>query len=261
MDHFFDQLFETAGIQRGDIIDVASDLLSVMLRFRERHETFEANDLLDALQRAVGKEGTVLIRTFNWDFCHGVPFHYKTTPSRVGSLGNIALKRDDFKRTKHALYSWCVWGREQEYLTEIDPVDAFGDDSIFAFLEERHAGLLRIGDVKVSGLTSMHRSEQRASIPERFIKRFTGLYTGSDNICLEKTYSMFVRNLDYNIRVREEIMSANLRKKGVISQHQYEGIHIDMVDLKAAGEAVYQDILAGKWADWVECSKKPGLKK
>ena len=256
MNPFYSELIKAADIRRGDILDVASDLLSVMLRFRERHERFDANHLLDALKDAVGEDGTVLIRAFNWDFCRGVPFHYKTTPSQVGSLGNAALKRPDFKRTKHALYSWCVWGKEQEALTEMDPPDSFGDGSVFAFLEDHNATLLRIGSTQVSCLTSLHRSEQRARIPERYIKCFTGQYTGSDGSCREKTYSMFVRNLDYNIRTREEIMTINFKRKGVISQYQYQGVNIDRIGLKAAGDAVYQDILAGKWGDWVECSRK-----
>lgn len=257
MENFYEKLLETAQIKRGDIIDVASDLLSVMLRFRERRERFDADQLLDALKEAVGEEGTVLIRTFNWDFCHGVPFHYKTTPSRVGSLGNAALRREDFKRTKHALYSWCVWGKEQEYLTEIDPVDAFGDDSIFAFLEEHNANLIRIGQMKTSALTNFHRAEQRAGLPVRFIKQFTGMYTGCDEICREKTYSMFVRKLEYTIRDRGDAVNEVMLKKGVIAQYCHEGVLIDRIDLKAGGEALYQDILAGKWSDWVDCFRNP----
>lgn len=261
MEDFYAKLLETAQVKRGDIIDVASDLLGMMLLFRERHETFDPDLLLDALKKAVGEEGTVLIRTFNWSFCQGVPFHYKTTPSQVGLLGNIALKRPDFKRTKHALYSWCVWGKEQETLAEMDPPDSFGDDSIFAFLEDHNADLLRIGDIETSALTSVHRSEQRANIPERFIKHFTGLYTGSDGICREKTYSMFVRDLNYDIRPRNDgrndIGNIGLQRKGVvISQYQYQGIVIDKIDLRSLGEVAYQDFLTGKWGDWMECSRK-----
>lgn len=256
MKDFYEKLLETAQVKQGDIIDVASDLLSVMLRLRELHERFDANMLLDALKEAVGEDGTVLIRTFNWDFCHGVPFHYKTTPSQVGSLGNIALKRSDFKRTKHALYSWCVWGKEQEFLTEIDPQDSFGDESIFAFLEDHNATLLRIGNTQVAGPTNIHRAEQRAKNPRRYMKYFTGQYTGSDGICMEKTYSMFVGDLEYNIRMREERIDANLQKKNAISLYQYQGVAIGTIDLKAAGEIIYQDFLAGKWEDWIECSKK-----
>lgn len=261
MEDFYAKLLETAQVKRGDIIDVASDLLDMMLLFRERHEKFDADLLLDALKKAVGEEGTVLIRTFNWSFCHGVPFHYKTTPSQVGMLGNIALKRPDFKRTKHALYSWCVWGKEQEPLTEMDPPDSFGDGSIFAFLEEHNADMLRIGNSNSPALTSVHRSEQRANIPERFIKYFTGRYTGSDGICREKTYSMFVKDLNYDIRVRfdDDIALVNtfLERKGVvISQYQYQGIVIDKIDLRSLGEVAYQDFLTGKWGDWMECSRK-----
>lgn len=255
MGNFYEELLEAAQIKRGDILDVVSDLFSVMLRLRELNEKFDANQLLDALKEAVGEEGTVLIRTFNWDFCHGVPFHYKTTPSRVGALGNVALKRPDFKRTKHPLYSWCVWGKEQEFLTEIDPQDAFGDDSILAYLEDHDAILLRIGDTQVFGLTSIHRAEQRANISERFLKYFTGQYTGSDGIRLEKTYSMFVRHLEYGLRVKNETIVSVLQKKGAISQYEYQGVSIDKTDLKTAGKAVYQDILSGRWGDWVECTK------
>lgn len=258
MERFYEALLEKAQVKRGDIIDVASDLLSVMLRFRERREAFDANRLLDALKEAVGEEGTVLIRTFNWDFCRGVPFHYKKTPSRVGSLGNTALKRPDFKRTRHALYSWCVWGREQEFLTEIDPVDSFGDDSIFAFLEDHHANLIRIGDIKSSSITNFHRAEQQAGLPVRFIKSFTGMYTGSDDVCREKTYSMFVRKLEYTIRECKEATDEIMLRRGVMLRYCHEGVLIDRIDLKAGGEVLYQDILAGRWGDWVECFKNPG---
>lgn len=256
MNPFYGELLKAADIRKGDILDVASDLLSVTLCLRKLKEKFDADQLLDALKEAVGEEGTVLIRTFNWDFCHGVPFHYKTTPSQVGSLGNMALKRPDFKRTKHALYSWCVWGREQKLLTEIDPQDSFGDDSIFAFLEDHNAAMLRIGNTSVAGLTHIHRAEQRANNPLRYFKNFTGQYTGSDDICREKTYSMFVRNLDYNIRVRNELTDDKFKEIGAISQRQYQGIKIDKIDLKTSGEAIYQDFLAGRWENWLEFSKK-----
>lgn len=261
MDNFYNKLFEAANIPKGAILDVTSDLFSVMLRFRELGQKFDANLLLDALKQAVGEEGTILIRTFNWDFCHNVPFNYKTTPSRVGILGNAALKRPDFKRTRHALYSWCVWGKEQKFFTETDPEDSFGEGSIFALLEEKNAYLLRIGDTQVSGLTSLHRSEQRANIPVRFIKKFTGQYIDENGKCQEKTYSMFVRSLDYDIRPREEVLTENFIKKNVITRNQYNGVRIDLIDLKKAGDAIYEDILCGKWADWVECSERPPERK
>jgi len=255
MNDFYDQLFKTVGIKKGDILDVASDLLSFMLYFRERNEKFDANQLLDALKEAVGEEGTILIRTFNWDFCHGTPFNYKTTPSRVGVLGNVALNRPDFKRTKHALYSWCVWGKEQENLTSIDPEDSFGDGSIFSILEEKNAKLLILGDTSGLPTTGLHRSEQRAKVPVRFIKKFKGQYIDEDGVCSEKTYTMFVRDLDYEFHALEDRIVMNLFEKNAMVQRQYDGVDIALIDLKKAGEACYQDILDGKFENWTICTK------
>lgn len=255
MNDFYTEFLKEAGIQKGDILDVASDLLSVMLRFRERGEKFDADQMLNALQNAVGEEGTILIRTFNWDFCHGVPFNYRTTPSKVGALGNIALKRADFKRTKHALYSWCVWGKEQEHLTSIDPEDSFGDESIFAILEEKNAKLLIIGDTSGLPTTGLHRAEQRAKIPVRFIKRFTGQYIDESGVCSEKTYSMFVRDLNYDFLRHDDWAIEKLLEMDALVQKQYDGVNMMMIDLKKSGEGYYQEILQGKFNEWAECVK------
>lgn len=252
---FYEGYVRAGKIKKGDIVDVASDLLSLMIYFRKNKMKFDADQLINSLQEAVGPDGTILIRCFNWDFCHDVPFDIKHTPSRVGSLGNFALKRDDFRRTRHPLYSWCVWGKYQDKLVEMDPVDSFGDDSIFAFLEDHDAWLLRIGDTSVSCLTSLHRSEQRAGIALRFIKNFTGDYINEYGKCETRTYSMFVRNLDYNIRVREEIMNQRMIDKEALEVYEFQGLPLSKIRLKVVDEAIYEDILAGKWSDWVECSK------
>lgn len=255
MNQFYAQFLKATDVQKGDILDIASDLLSVMLRFRERHEKFDANELLDALQDAVGENGTILIRTFNWDFCHGVPFHYRTTPSQVGSLGNVALKRADFKRTKHALYSWCVWGKEQDYLTSIDPEDSFGDGSIFSILEDKNAKLLIIGDTRGLPTTGLHRAEQRAKIPVRYIKRFTGQYIDESGVCSEKTYSMFVRDLNYDFPHHDDWVVKKLLEKGALVQRQHDGVNMMIVDLRKGSEGYYQDILQGKFGEWTQCIK------
>ena len=64
---------------------------------------------LDAIIEKVGPEGTILIPCFNWDFCKGKKFNYLETPPQIGSLPKIAFKREDFKRTKHPIYSFLVW--------------------------------------------------------------------------------------------------------------------------------------------------------
>ena len=48
-----------AGIEKGDILDVSSDVMAVLMYCRKAKLRFNPNHLLDALQEMVGEEGTV----------------------------------------------------------------------------------------------------------------------------------------------------------------------------------------------------------
>lgn len=100
---------ELSRIQKGDVVYVVSDILELAKNARENGERFDRDVFLDSLKEAVGENGTLLIPTFNWDFCRGIPFDYVKTPGKTGALGNAALKRSDFKRTRHPIYSFAVW--------------------------------------------------------------------------------------------------------------------------------------------------------
>ena len=125
------ELIRTIGVQKGDVLDVASGLASVILYCRSKKLKFDSHHLLDALKESVGPEGTIMIRAFNWDFCHDVPFDILHSPSRVGVLGDVAMKREDFRRTQHPIYSWMVWGKYQEYLCGMENARSFGEGTPF----------------------------------------------------------------------------------------------------------------------------------
>jgi hypothetical protein len=82
-------------VGEGDLLDISSDLLSVIMDYRKNKIIFDPERLLDSFCEKVGGGGTVMIRTWNWDFCHNAAFDWRNTPSQVGALGNIALKRSD----------------------------------------------------------------------------------------------------------------------------------------------------------------------
>ena len=214
--------FQMVGINTGDIIDVTSDLMSVILYCRENGKKFDSDELIDELQRTVGEDGTVLIRTFNWDFCHGKTFDIRNTPSRVGSLGNTALRREDFRRTQHPLYSWMVWGKYTDELCALDVKSSFGEYSVFDFLYKKKAKLLCIGNTQVCGFTQTHYAETIAKVPFRFEKNFKSEYIDLDGKRSVREYSMFVRYLDYPIEsdvfpeVYEEWISLGIIKKKMI---------------------------------------------
>ena len=93
------------GVEEGDVLFVSSDATALMYDAFEIGEEICPEDIIEVLLELVGKEGTLIFPTFNWDFCKGKTFDYHKTPSRTGALTKKALKHNAFKRTKHPIYS------------------------------------------------------------------------------------------------------------------------------------------------------------
>ena len=101
-------------IKKGDKVLVTSNILRILLKFKKKEINFNPNILIDTLKKKIGKNGTLLIPTYNWDFCRGKTFDYNKTPSQSGALGNIALKRKDFMRSFNPIYSLAVTGKDKK---------------------------------------------------------------------------------------------------------------------------------------------------
>ena len=245
-----------ADIKKGDILDVASDTLSITLFFRKYGMKFSMDELLDELKEKVGTEGTLLIRCFNWDFCKGETFDYKRTKSQVGSLGNAALQRGDFKRTKHPIYSWMVWGKDTEYLCSLDNKRAFGNDTPWEYLEKNNAKMIRIGTTSNPAFTQMHCVEQELNVPYRFEKVFRANYIEEDESISMKEYSMFVRDLERKNEINYDYLY-RLERKGICITKKYkEELQIFIIDIKEACNLMRNDLLNGKSDEWVIVGEK-----
>ena len=220
MDFYHDFLAEL-DIQEGDILDIVSDSASFREFLMKRGERFSPDKLLNALQNKVGETGTLLIRTFNWDFCRGVPFNYKKTPGKVGILGNAALRRKDFRRTRHPIYSWAVWGKDQEYLCELNNRKSFGVGTPWDYFEKGKAKIVRLGNAQVDGFTFLHHIEQELEVPYRFEKTFSGTYIDEQGNIDLREYSMFVRYLDRKIINNEEGHFQRVRESAILHEWMY----------------------------------------
>ena len=121
------------GIQKGDIVLISSDAKLMLYDALAHRKPLDLNSFIDGLIDAVGEDGTVIFPTYNWGFCKGETFDYLHTPCKTGVLGKIALGRKDFKRTKHPIYSFAVYGKHQKYLCDLDNLDSFGMYSPFGF--------------------------------------------------------------------------------------------------------------------------------
>ncbi len=124
-------------LHRGGNLIVTSDVKRLLYSLVENEDETDLNILIEGIQDILGPEGTLVFPTFNWAFCKGAAYDHYKTPCKTGSLGKLALNRDDFRRTKHPIYSFAVWGKGTEDMCSIDNKSSFGADSPFTYMMEK----------------------------------------------------------------------------------------------------------------------------
>lgn len=240
------------GLQKGDTVFISSDITAIGEICMVHGEKFKSNELLDAVIETIGPTGTILLPTYNWGFCHGETFDYKKTKGKTGILGNAALRREDFKRTQHPIYSFAVWGKDQEYLCALQNKSAFEEDSPFGYLRRNHAINIIINVPLEHSFTFTHYVEQmmehELEIHYRYHKDFTSVYRDADGREETRTYSMFVRYLDLEpIPSRGDELQKTLQDAGTLTLIQINGVVFKRIDLAASVPAIIEYLKVGPY--------------
>lgn len=230
-------------IQHGDIILLSSNMVKTILYAKKYEKEFSYNKFLDSFIEAVGDTGTLLLPSYNWDFCKGISFDYYNTQSKTGILANEAMKRSDFKRTLHPLYSHIVYGKDKDYLCSLDYIDAFGQNSIFDYLYKNNAKNIGI-DVDLDGcFSTIYYFEQKFNVPYRYIKYFRSEYIDSNKIKSVKTYSMNVRYAELNSQFHGKDMYEILKKHGAVEEYHINHSFFSIFHIPKTEKYIKDDII------------------
>lgn len=137
------------------------------------------------------------------------------------------MERTDFRRTKHPIYSWSVWGKDKEYLCNLDNIKSFGENTPWEYLCKKNAKLLILGNIQVTGLTIIHHFEQVAKVPYRAEKVFESEYIDEKGDHSIRRYSMCVKPLNVEISERKDLMDTYwldfFRGNGIYYDVKYDG--------------------------------------
>lgn len=188
------ELAEIIPVNRGDIVYIASDVTNICVNAIQEGESFDLNLFISLLQNKIGDEGTLLFPTFNWKFCRGLPYDYLHARSKTGALGQTALQREDFVRTRHAIYSFAVWGRDSDLLLKMNDSNSFVGDTTFEYLYKNNGKMIML-DAEMC-FTFLHYVEEAVGVKYRFLKKFYGEYIDAAREKTQRMYSMYVRYLD-----------------------------------------------------------------
>lgn len=246
-------VFDNIGVSEGEILLVSSDITRLCVNYNKLYkEHLSLDDIINKLQQIVGPTGTILFPTFNWDFCKGKKFDYRKTPCRTGALGTAALKRPDFSRTLHPIYSFAVWGKGANELCQLTNISSFGVDSPFGWLDNNRAKQLVIDVPKQTtnnglGFTFSHYVEQCSGVVKyRYDKPFTAEYVDADGVVSVRTYSMFVRDLNLDVANDFAELHQELIDRGVEKHYCFEGLDYYLIDLHSSVPIIMNDIINNK---------------
>ncbi|MDD3138170.1 MAG: AAC(3) family N-acetyltransferase [Lachnospiraceae bacterium] len=254
----FEEKLRRSGLGNGSVIVISSDVKKLLIKLMQedrkncnkRKKVDEyLDDIIDMFQKIVGDSGTLLFHTFYWNFCHGKAFDYKNTMSETGILSNRALKRGDFIRTRHPIYSFAVWGKDAMYLANLENTDAFAADSPFEYMRKNNAVYVSID---IDAWSYFHYIEQSNNVEYRFIKKFTAPYV-KDGISENKTYSMFVRYLCLDVEqlpfwekwlAKKTIYVSNIRTDIIDCNETYIQVSNDIINNEGRNLVVYNREMA-----------------
>tara|TARA_B100000676_G_scaffold311467_1_gene381443 strand:+ start:508 stop:1290 length:783 start_codon:yes stop_codon:yes gene_type:complete len=185
-------------IEPSDTVLLHSNVFPALMKLRQAGYAPEPENVLTALID-LWPNGTVLLPTFNFGFAAGEPYDLKTVPSQMGRISEIARHMKESVRTWHPLYSFCVIGNRSSEFENLRNRSGLGADSPFELLREI-GGKIGFLDIQVEEcLTFVHHVEETEGVNYRYLKSFSGKYSGDGQIFTDETFEMFVRDIENNV--------------------------------------------------------------
>ena len=241
-------------IKKGDILLITENSLTLLMTIKRIDKTLSSNVsidnifnmFLDKIIEKLGDNGTLLIQTFDWGFCQGKKFDILNSKSKTSFLGNIAIKRDDFIRTKHPIYSFAVTGKHKVELENLNNIGAFDLSSPFHFLYEKQAKMISIDIPIQKSFTFVHYVEEMKKVSYRYNKSFTSTYIDKNNKESIRTYDMYVRDIENNILAYFEPLEKLFTKDKAMYKYEIDELVIRTIDLFKAYDVIENDIRHNK---------------
>ena len=243
-----DTFIEKLNIERNSILLLTENSLTLLMAMKEidKVSEYSIDDLfemfIDKLIEKLGDNGTLLIQTFDWGFCNKKIYDIRKSKSRTSFLGKIALKRGDFIRTKHPIYSFAVTGKYKNELANLDNKGSFDKNSPFYFLYEKKAKMIIIDISLQKSFTFAHFVEEMEQVHYRYNKSFTSQYIDEQGIENTKAYDMYVRDIKNNVLAYFEPLENLFTKANIMKKYMMNELVIREVDLYKAYHIIEDDI-------------------
>lgn len=196
----------------------------------------DVEELLDVVIDAVGQR-SLLMPAFSGGYRDGI-CDLDSTPSSTGVLSEAFRRREGNVRTLSAFFSFSARGPAIDEVADLMPIDAWGDGSIYHWMELQNVRFLMLG-TDPTHCSYLHRIEWllRDVIPYRYLKAFDGTLRrdGKDIQCREQ---LFVRCLTPEAENDFAVLKGLLDTGGMVTT-TVQGVPLALYDSQQVLHSVF----------------------
>lgn len=252
------QEWRESGVQEGDVLLVHSSVKRVIRRCLKQRIRLTADDLVESFLQAVGESGTLLLPLFNFDWTTEKTFDVRNTPSQMGVLTEAGRTHPEAVRTGHPIYSFAAIGKNADNFKNVDNFSGYGADSPFAILRELDGRIAVLDLDDQESMTYYHHVEESLEVDYRFHKKFSGMYTDASGDTSEKTYGLYVRDVDRGVITYGNPTGELLWEKGIYTgSRPNEGTGLRTALAREVHECIADIISSGNAENMLYRIEKP----
>ena len=180
------------GVEPGSVVLVHPDAI-VAAQFPPMQNVLDV--LIEAMEAAIGGNGTLVMPAFSYSFTKGEPFDIRNTPSAVGMVTERFRTRPGVCRTSDPIFSFASRGSRARELCATPVRECFGAESVFAALHRWNAQIIDLGCSLSRGGTFVHYVKTAHGVDYRYKKVFSGTVISPDGQTADCSVVYNVRDL------------------------------------------------------------------
>ena len=197
-----EKLLRDLKILRNDNIIIHSNAAGIY-QFQNKKNSKKLKLFIESIKNYIGRNGTILIPTYNYDFTKGKTFQLNKSLSQVGELGNILIKSNPENRTREPVFSHIVFGKLKNKILNCDTEEAFGDKSVFNYLLDKNFKIICFC-CSPSTMTFIHFIEKKVKVDYRYNKYFKSLIQVDNKKKIFKyKYCVGKKSIDYSLKEKK----------------------------------------------------------
>lgn len=190
-----------AGLQRGDLVHVQSDLRAIGPTEASRSREGTLEFYLAGFREVIGDTGTLTVLTATMS-CgrYLTPFVLEETPSEVGVFSDFIRQQPGAVRSCHPILSITGIGPHAQEICGGPHFDAFGYDSTWARLHRAGGKMVTLGmGIGGGGTTFFHYLETLHGVPYKYTKLLS-IPVFARGAEVSGPFTISVRYHDFNIK-------------------------------------------------------------